>query len=406
MRALRQGAVLLASLLPIASSFAVEASATDVTQCAGLEASQSVQPITDASTRLVLQALVQPQSVENRSSLFEHYLSSTVEHPNSARKVASSHARLVLAAERIQQGRFEEARQTLSKIDLSSTVAVDAALLLAESWRLQGNDAQSQAWLIRVVQRYSSDPQALDGLLLSARDLAADGKIREAWALYSLINDKVLANVEQVGALRDKDDTLVEDLINTRLDESRSIKSQIVKNILQSNEHTALANIRDIIEARQQLDCLANKDEGLKDDAWDESILAANVTSFQTMLKTEARINEQQLKELNAQLVNAQPEERPVIEAEITNLHEQMASLSDRLNELQREQAELPDDSLSEKKQLQQRVKATERRVEENRVAIRRELDASLDSLQNRYRELAAETQLARAELMQLLANR
>ncbi|MDF1780539.1 MAG: hypothetical protein P1U67_04530 [Alcanivoracaceae bacterium] len=406
MRPLRQGAVLLASLLPIASGFAVEASATDIKQCAGLETSQSVQPITDASTRLVLQALVQPQSVENRSSLFEHYLSSTVEHPNSARKVASSHARLVLAAERIQQGRFEEARQTLSKIDLSSTVAVDAALLLAESWRLQGNDAQSQAWLIRVVQRYSSDPQALDGLLLSARDLAADGKIREAWALYSLINDKVLANVEQVGALRDKDDTLVEDLINTRLDESRSIKSQIVKNILQSNEHTALANMRDIIEARQQLDCLANEDEGLKDDAWDESILAANVTSFQTMLKTEARINEQQLKELNAQLVNAPPEARPVIEAEITNLHEQMASLSDRLNELQREQAELPDDSLSQKKQLQQRVKATEHRVEENRVAIRRELDASLDSLQNRYRELAAETQLARAELMQLLANR
>ena len=138
----------------------------------------TTQAITDASTRMVLKALVDPLQASDRTSLFEQYLATPVASPNSARQVASSHARVVLAAEHIRAGRHEQARQVLAQVDLASTVAVDAALLMAESWRLQGDDRQSQAWLVRVAQRYSSDPRALEGLLLSARDLAASGKVR------------------------------------------------------------------------------------------------------------------------------------------------------------------------------------------------------------------------------------
>src|SRR5690606_25985407 len=153
----------------------------------------TTQPLTGASTRLVLQALVDPLHASDRASRFEQYLAAPVTAPNSARQVATSHARLVLAAEHIRAARYDQARQVLAQVDLASTVAVDAALLMAESWRLQGDDQRAQAWLMRVAQRYSSDPRALEGLLLSAQDLAASGKVREAWALYNLINDKVLA---------------------------------------------------------------------------------------------------------------------------------------------------------------------------------------------------------------------
>ena len=364
----------------------------------------AVQTITDASTRLVLQALVSPERVTDRASMLEQYLNRPVESPNSARQVATSHARVVLAAEQIRAGQYAEARQVLSKVDLSSTVAVDAALLLAESWRLEGNDAKSQSWLVRVAQRYSSDPRALEGLLLSARDLADAGKVRQAWALYSLINDKVLTNVDQISDMQTKPDALVDQLLNTRLDESRSINSQLVKLILHSDEHSALSNMREIIESKKQLDCLAKQDDSIKDEAWDESILAANVTSFQTMLETETRLNEKQLAALKSELASAPARERPMIEEEIHALEEQMQSAVVRLNELLQQQRNLPDNSLSRKKQLEQKIRSTESRVSENREAIRGELQQALSQLQGHYRELAAETQPARAELMQLMA--
>lgn len=365
----------------------------------------TTQAITDASTRLVLKALVDPLQADNRANLFEQYLAMPVAAPNSARQVATSHARVVLAAEHIRAARYEQARQVLAQVDLASTVAVDAALLMAESWRLQGDDRQSQAWLVRVAQRYSSDPRALEGLLLSAQDLAASGKLREAWALYNLISDKVLANVEQVSSMRSMQEELVQELLNTRLDESRAVSTQVIKHILHAEEQSALSSMRDIIEARQQLACLERQGDALKDDAWDESIMTANVTSFQTMLETEARLNARQLESLQAELANASVTEQESIREEIAELQEHMQSLQRRQAELQAQQASLPVSSVSRTRQLQQRIAETEQRLHNNQLAIRTELDSAISALQTRYRELAAETQLARAELMQLLAS-
>lgn len=404
---LKTFSVLVCSSLLSVSALAAGQDAADTELTAPLQcAPPTTQTITDAATRLVLQALVEPSRVSNRTSLFEQYLASPVTAPNSARQVATSHARLALAAEHMQAGQYALARQVLSGIDLSSTVAVDAALLLAESWRLEGNSGQSQAWLLRVVQRYSSDPKALEGLLLSARDMAQAGQVREAWALYNLINAKVLDNVEQVTRLRTDQDNLVQQLLETRLDASRDVNTQIIKHILHSDAQSALANMRDIIEARQQLACLARQDNALKDDAWDESIMTANVTSFQTMLETEGKLNQRQLEALKAELARAEDYEKPDIEAEINELEEHIASLQQRLEQLAAQQASLPVASVSRKKQLQQRIQATEQRINQNQQAIRDELDVAIGALQTRYRELAAETQLARAELMQLVANR
>lgn len=404
---LKTFSVLVCSSLLSVSALAAGQDAADTEVTAPLQcAPPTTQTITDAATRLVLQALVEPSRVSNRTSLFEQYLASPVTAPNSARQVATSHARLALAAEHMQAGQYALARQVLSGIDLSSTVAVDAALLLAESWRLEGNSGQSQAWLLRVVQRYSSDPKALEGLLLSARDMAQAGQVREAWALYNLINAKVLDNVEQVTRLRTDQDNLVQQLLETRLDASRDVNTQIIKHILHSDAQSALANMRDIIEARQQLACLARQDNALKDDAWDESIMTANVTSFQTMLETEGKLNQRQLEALKAELARAEDYEKPDIEAEINELEEHIASLQQRLEQLAAQQASLPVASVSRKKQLQQRIQATEQRINQNQQAIRDELDVAIGALQTRYRELAAETQLARAELMQLVANR
>lgn len=394
------GPALIAIALLSASSLSNAAEPTSPI-CAGPRA----QSVIDNSTKQVLRALVDPASVRDRANLFEQYLATPADAPDSAQQVAISHARLVLAAERVKKQDYVGARQSLAQIDLSSTVAVDAALLLAESWRLQGDATKSHAWLMRVAQRYSSDPRALEGLLLSARDQTSNGKVREAWALYSVINDKVLENVEQVSTMRAQNNDLVNQLLATRLDASRDVTSQVVKSILQNKTPGALSSMREILEAKQQLVCLEQQGASIKDDAWDESIQAAHVTSFKTMLETEARINTLQLSTLKQNLALAEPAQRPQIEAELAELQDHMASLAHRLNELHKQQMALPADSLSKKKKLEQSIALTEAKVEENKAQIRQELDVALASLQDHYRELAAETQLARAELMQMLAS-
>src|SRR5690606_2782182 len=204
--------------------------------------------------------------------------------------------------------------------------------------------------------------------------------------------------------MRNMQEDLVQSLLNTRLDESRAVNTQIIKHILHSREQSALSSMRDIIESKQKLACLERQGDALKDEAWDESIMSARVTSFQTMLETEARLNERQLEALHTQLASATAQERGPIDQEIASLQEHMQSLERRLAELQMRRESLPSSSLSRTRQLQQRIAETERRLQENHVAIRTELDSAIAALQTRYRELAAETQLARAELMQLLA--
>lgn len=107
---------------------------------------------------------------------------------------------VVLAALHLQQQDYKAAQRLLLKLPQTSSSAVPAALLLAESWRLQGNIEKASDWFIRVGQRYPHNYQALAGLVSAADDLQQE-QPSTSRVLYSLVIVRAQENAEKIEAL-------------------------------------------------------------------------------------------------------------------------------------------------------------------------------------------------------------
>ena len=84
--------------------------------------------------------------------------------------ILGNYARLRLAAMALRDGDTEFARQQLSQVEQRSPAAVDAALLLAESYRLDGDRQRARDWFVRIAARFPGNPRAISGLVLAGDD--------------------------------------------------------------------------------------------------------------------------------------------------------------------------------------------------------------------------------------------
>lgn len=140
-----------------------------------------------------------PTDQSARIGILERALRTT---PRSqAEMMLQDRARLYLAGMEIQQQQFEAARERLKVVSTESPVAAQAGLLIAESWRLQGNNQESLQWFLRIGRRFSDDINALQGLLRAAESLEKAGHPREAAALYSEVAGKAMNTVTYLESL-------------------------------------------------------------------------------------------------------------------------------------------------------------------------------------------------------------
>jgi hypothetical protein len=137
--------------------------------------SPGVSGTLEGAAAAVAVSLNQPLDQADPAPL-SHYLSASADSSRSSDYVMRNYARVALAASQVRQGAFDQARQILTQVELDSPAAVRAALLLAESYRMQGQQEVAGKWLLRIADRYSSDPDALSGLLMAADDLAERGE--------------------------------------------------------------------------------------------------------------------------------------------------------------------------------------------------------------------------------------
>ena len=193
-----------------------------------------------------------------------------------AQQYLQDRARLLLAARALRDDRTESARQLLRVIARGSPVAVDAALLLAHSYRVEGNDKDALQWFLRVVHQYPEYPSALRGLLRAGDDLMNDGHTSMANRLFHEAGQNALAMLQQLDALPD-DAMARSDLIFTQtspLDASNytdkknyaerenqdpvlsaAVRRQLIESMLKQAEHTI--NVQRVEQQyRQQWQCL------------------------------------------------------------------------------------------------------------------------------------------------------
>ncbi|MCC1497808.1 hypothetical protein [Alcanivorax sp. 1008] len=346
-----------------------------------------------AQSRQVLQALTQ-DDLTDRQTVLEQYLAAPPGTAGAVDRVALNRARLTLAAEYLSKSRFIEARQLLSAIELDSTVAVQASLLLAESFRLEGDPQRAAQWLLRTGQRYGADPEALRGLLEQASELRQQGQLAQAFAIYNMVQGQILNNAEQVNSLRSATDRLVEQLLRTRLDESRAAQSQMLKQMINNTDSQLLSELGALARSSEQRHCLEKQLQQLSRTAFENSAQQARITPFLTMLKREQEMLEQRLAQLEGNSQADATQER----AEIS---QQLEALLNRRQTLLAEQQQLPGGAALAHDQLREQIELLDQQNQQRRQRIETELELLSSELLARYRKLAAESQYGRASLLE-----
>ena len=355
-------------------------------------ASSSQSAPLQTQSRAVLKALTQPHS-ESRRDLLEQYLASPPAILAAADRVALNRTRLTLAADYLQNARFLEARQLLSAVELDSPVAVQASLLLAESFRLEGDSLRSAQWLLRTGQRYGADPDALTSMLDRAHELHYQGEQRQAFALYNMVQSQILDNAEQVGSLRSEADLLIERLLRTRLDESRAAQSQMLKQMINDTDSSLLMDLGALARNASLRQCLERKQRQVSEAAFENSAQQARITPFLTMLEREEAMLQRRLQQLDGS-------SQPGVDAERTEISQQLQALHQQRQTLLAEQQQVPADATRAHRELGEQIAALDQQNDAHRQRIREQLDTLSSTLMARYRELAAQSQYGRATLL------
>lgn len=180
-----------------------------------------------------------------------------------AEMLLQDRARLYLSATEIHQQKFDDARQRLKLINTGSPVAAEAGLLIAESWRMQGDKHESLQWFLRVGRHFSDDSNALHGMLRAAESMQETGHRREAAALYREVVDKALGTVKLLESLPEDQDARVETVFSRQHPMPPALRQRITSEMI--NETSNLATTRQIYrEASREWQCLLQQQQQLE----------------------------------------------------------------------------------------------------------------------------------------------
>lgn len=342
-------------------------------------------------SREILQLLTHTDQNERRARL-EQFLANPPTATQAIDRVALNRARLALAADYLHASRFVDARQLLAAIELDSPVAVQASLLLAESFRLEGDHGRAGQWLLRTGQRYGADPEALNSMLEQAAELRLQGEPHQAFALYNMVQNRILENAEQVRTLRAEADRLVDRLLRTRLDESRAAQSQMLKQMIQSPDSPLMMELGALARAASERACLERQLRQVSEQAFDNSARQARIRPFLVMLEREEAMLSRRLEQFRL---------APQAHGEdIAKLEQQQQAARKQRQLLLAQEQQMPDEAGRRHRELSARIARLDSDNQARRERVREALVQMGNDLMARYRELAAQSQYGRATLL------
>ncbi len=92
-------------------------------------------------------------------------------------------AQLTLAALLLREARIADARDVLRRIPTDTEAALDAGLLMAETYAIDGDIAEAVRWNLRILQRWPEEPAALEALIQRAGALGETDRLTAIAAL-------------------------------------------------------------------------------------------------------------------------------------------------------------------------------------------------------------------------------
>ncbi|EDX89458.1 MULTISPECIES: tol-pal system YbgF family protein [unclassified Alcanivorax] len=320
------------------------------------------------------------------------------QHASSINKpILGNYARLRLAALALKDGDTAFARQQLSEVEQNSPAAVDAAFLLAESYRRDGDEERARAWFIRIAARFPGNPRAVSGLVLAGDDWRNQGADALALPVYNLALTKAAENLNALDQLSSQPEQLYRTLTNTVAGNSTTVMDQLVLAMVRDNDSQVLTATRQLIAAHHQQKCLDRRETDLHNAIQHATARDLTNGAFRTAAKREKTATEQEIADLQRILQNAPDADE--LNAQLVDAQERLERLNTRLNKLGG--TALPAALQQRKDQLAREKQQVESNLTDARRRVREALQAQLPELETFYRNLAGEAQLGKAQLLQ-----
>ena len=297
----------------------------------------------------------------------------------------------------LRDGDTEFARQQLNQVEQNSPAAVDAALLLAESYRRDGDRERARTWFVRIAARFPGNPRAVSGLVLAGDDWRKQGAVEQALPVYNLALNKVAENMKALQTLADDPDRLYRSLTNSVAGNSTTVMDQLVLAMIRDRDSQVLDATGKLINASNVRKCLREQEKTLRNAIQHATARDLSNGAFRTAAKMERTATEQEIADLQRVLANAPDAED--FRARLTDARDRLQRIEDRLERLG--STALPPALEKRKKQMQKDKQRVETEIEDARQQVRQALKAQLPELQRFYRNLAGEAQLGKAQLLQ-----
>lgn len=311
--------------------------------------------------------------------------------------ILGNYARLRLAAMALRDGDTGFARQQLNQVEQNSPAAVDAALLLAESYRRDGDRERARSWFVRIAARFPGNPRPISGLVLAGDDWREQGATEQALPVYNLALNKLADNMEALRTLADDPDRLYRSLTNNVAGNSTTVMDQLVLAMIRDRDSRVLAATRKLITASNVRKCLREREKTLRNAIQHATARDLSNGAFRTAAKMEKAATEQEITDLKRILANA-PEVKS-LQARLTDARGRLQRINERLERLG--STALPAELEKRKVQMRKDKQRVETEIEDARQQVRQALKAQLPELQRFYRNLAGEAQLGKAQLLQ-----
>ncbi|MCG8392113.1 MAG: hypothetical protein MI745_03430 [Pseudomonadales bacterium] len=354
----------------------------------------SAQPIVlqDDDRRLV-QLFAEPATTGHANTLIRYNnQSDSINKP-----ILGNYARLRLAAMALRDGDTQFARAQLSQVEQNSPAAVDAALLLAESYRRDGDRERARSWFIRTAARFPGNPRAVSGLVLAGDDWRKSGAPEQALPVYNLALNKAAENMQALNQLADDPDRLYRALTNTVAGNSTTVMDQLVLAMVRDGDSQVLDATRRLMAANDSQRCLNERKKSLHNAIQHATARDLSNGAFRTAAKREKAATEQQIADLERILANAPG--ATDFQQQLDDAKARLQRLNARLEKLG--STALPAELERKKAQLQAEEEQTAASIRAARQQVREALKAELPALKTFYRNLAGEAQLGKAQLVQ-----
>lgn len=315
----------------------------------------------------------------------------------AARLVLKNHLLLRQGAQQLAAGDYAQGREQLKQVETDSPSAVQASLLIAESYRLEQQPEQAKEWFLRTAHHYPYRTQTLSGLISAANDQPVE-QTGLALALYNKAGEQAdfaLAQLQQL-----KSGELIDPLaviFPSQLDEQ--VRQAFLQRCLHNPDEDLLNESSRLQEAVSSLLHLQKQRQALG------SRLASLQTQLQDYQRQRQRLQNQldriaaQQRSLESRLIpNNLDDDQVRIRRQLGQLRNQTIRMENQIAFIDRTRQQLPaivDNLNAEIQQLHQQAMA---QLKGSNRAVKTVLESSYQAYYSELRNLAAEARLQHAE--------